>query len=77
MVKKRIENETSQERFKRIAEARANRVLEDLRLLGNCSNKRLYSYSEFDIKKIFNAIDGEIKKTKLMFENKKIKKIEL
>lgn len=77
MVKKKIADETNQERFKRIAETRANRVLDNLRLLGNCSNKRLYSYSETEVKKIFNAIDGELKIIKIMFENKKRKKIEL
>lgn len=55
------------ERFEKVAVARTNKVLNDLRLLGNCSNKNNYSYSERDIKKIFNAIETEIKKTKSKF----------
>lgn len=77
MVKEKIINETDEERFKRLAVARANRVLDDLRLLGNCSNRRLYRYSDSDVNKIFNIIDKEAKKIKLMFEKKKRRKIEL
>ena len=55
------------ERFEKVAVARTNKILDDLRLLGNCSNKNNYSYTEKDIKKIFNAIDSEIRKTKSKF----------
>ena len=55
------------ERFEKVAVARTNKVLNDLRLLGNCSNKNNYAYTEADIKKIFNAIENEIKKTKIKF----------
>ncbi len=77
MVKIRVEDESKREKFKRIASSRANRVLEDLRLLGNCSNTSSYSYNEEDVKKIFNAIDSEYRKIKLMFEKKRRRKIEL
>ena len=78
MVKLKVENETKQERFKRIATARTNRVLDDLRLLANCSNISAYGYSEQQIKKIFNTIEGELKTVKMMFnKNRTRKKIEL
>ena len=77
MVKELIENETKEEKFKRIASARANRILDDLRVLGNCSNRGLYSYTEVDVNKIFNAIEKEIKRVKFLFENKRKKKIVL
>ncbi len=35
---------------------------------GNCSNKRLYSYSQEDIDKIFLTISKQIKKVKSKFE---------
>jgi len=77
MVKERVENETKEQKFRRIASARANRILDDLRLLGNCSNKSAYAYSDNEINKIFSTIEKEIKRIKLMFENNKRKKIEL
>ena len=65
------------ERFKRIAESRTNKIIDQLRLLGNCSNKSNYQYSEEDIKKIFQAIESELKTTKAKFmsktENEKFK----
>ena len=60
-------NETKRERFVRIAEARTNKILEMMRLLGNCSSKGNYEYSEEDIKKIFGALERELKNTKNTF----------
>ena len=59
------------ERFKKVAVARTNRILNQLRLLGNCSNKNNYAYSDEEVKKIFNAIDNELKIAKSRFANSK------
>lgn len=61
------------ERFVRIAEKRTNKILEQLRLLGNCSNKNNYEYTDEDIKKIFNVIESELKNTKIRFASKQSK----
>lgn len=58
------------ERFIRIAERRTNNILEQLRLLGNCSNKNNYSYTEEEVKKIFSVIETEIKEVKAKFNSK-------
>ena len=58
------------ERFKRVAEGRTNRIIDQIRLLGNCSNKSNYEYSEEDIKKIFSAIESELKLTKAKYNTK-------
>lgn len=60
-------NETKRQRFVRLAEARTNKILEMMRLLGNCSSKANYDYTEEDIKKIFNALEKELKNTKNRF----------
>ena len=59
--------ETRRKRFKRIAGARTNKILDMLKLLGNCSNTGNYEYSENDVKKIFNAIEAEVKASKAKF----------
>jgi hypothetical protein len=64
------ENETKEQRFKRIASKRTENVLEAIRKLGNCSNKSIYGYSEQDISKIFSAVDSEIKRIKTIFSGK-------
>ncbi len=60
-------SETKRECFVRLAEARTNKILDMLRLLGNCSSKGNYDYTDEDVKKIFNAIEKEVKNTKNKF----------
>ena len=52
-----MKGETKEDRFKRIAERRVQRVLDSLRSLSQCSNKRMYSWDEEQLKKIWDAID--------------------
>lgn len=59
--------ETKRQRFVRLAEARTNKILEMMRLLGNCSSKSNYDYTDEDIKKIFTALERELKNTKNRF----------
>ncbi len=62
-----MDNESKRDRFVRIAEARTNKIIEMMRLLGNCSSKSNYEYSEEDVKQIFNALEKELKVTKNKF----------
>ena len=61
--------ETKNDRFVRIAEARINKIIDMIRLLGNCSNKASYDYSKEDVKKIFTAIENELKVAKAKFDS--------
>lgn len=61
------EQESRHERFKRIASKRTNDILEKIRILGNCSNKSSYEYTEEEINKIFSEIDKQLKLTKAKF----------
>ena len=47
-------------KFVELAEARVNRTLKDIRLIGNLANKSSYSYSEEDTKKIFRILQKEL-----------------
>jgi len=62
-----LNNETPAERFKRLATARTNAVFEKLRILGNCSNRQVYEYTEEDVERIFRAIERQVKETKSKF----------
>ena len=62
-------NETPEERFKRVAETRTNAVIDRLRLLGNCSNKRIYSYTEKDVEKIFSTINRQVREIRSKFNS--------
>ncbi len=61
--------ETKNERFIRIAENRTNRIIDLIRILGNCSNTANYEYTEEDIKKIFESIEKELKTVKKVFRD--------
>jgi hypothetical protein len=54
--------------FIRLAEARTQKLLKDLELLGNLSNRSNYSYSEDDVKVIFKAITKKMQDTELRFK---------
>ena len=62
--------ESKRERFKRIAENRTNKIINMIDLLGNCSNKNNYEYTDEDIKNIFSAIENSIKISKMTFVEK-------
>ena len=62
-------NEEKQEAFRRLATRRTNAVLDRLRILGHCANPHLYKYSEEDVKRIFKAIETELKAVKAKFQN--------
>ena len=56
--------ETKRDKFVRIAEARTNKIINMIQLLGNCSNQSLYEYSQKDVNKIFNTIQAELDEAK-------------
>lgn len=72
MVKPKVDGESKQGKFKRIASARTQRILEDLRLLGNCANTGTYQYSREDIHKIFSTVEKEVKRVKSLFDKPKV-----
>ena len=59
--------ESKRDKFVRVAESRTNKIIGMIKLLGNCSNKNTYEYSKEDVKKIFNAIEDELKIAKMRF----------
>ena len=62
-----MREESRHERFKRLAAKRTNDILEKIRILGNCSNKSSYEYTEEEINKIFTEVDKQLKLTKAKF----------
>jgi len=66
-----MKGETKEERFKRIAEKRVQRVLDSIRSLSQSSNKRMYNWNNEQLNKIWTSIDNELKKCKASFEDAK------
>lgn len=67
--------ESKEQKFVRIVEKRMGKLLKQFELLRNCSDKRVYMYSETQVNKILKKLDEELRLTKLTFQDYK-KKIE-
>lgn len=68
------EQETKREKFVRLAEARTNKIIDMIQLLGNCSNSNVYDYTQQDVDKIFAAIENEVREAKKKFNKTESKK---
>lgn len=65
-MKKKAE-ESKHDKFVRLAEARTNKIIDTLQLLGNCSNTSVYEYTEAEVEEIFQAIEQELQAAKKKF----------
>jgi len=58
------------ERFLRIASNRTNRIVDDFRLLGNCSNRNNYSYTKEEVNEMFREIERSLARCKEQYSDK-------
>lgn len=56
------------QKFVDLAEKRVSRVIKDIRLVGNLSNRSNYVFKDEQVKKIFAAIDAETRAARKRFE---------
>lgn len=54
-------------KFVELAEARVNRTIKDIQLIGNLSNRSAYSFTDEDVRKVFRAIQKELDAAKARF----------
>ena len=59
--------ETRPERFKRLAEARVNKLIAMIRLLGNLSNSLIYEYRPDQVAQIFSVLQSELNRARNRF----------
>ncbi len=55
-------------RFEKVASKRVQKIIDLLRLLGNCSNRNNYEYSEKDVELMFREINKILKETKVLYD---------
>ena len=63
-------NENKSDKFIRIAERRTNKILSDISLLGNLSNRLNYKYTTEQTDQIFSAIETQLQAVKEKFYSK-------
>ena len=47
-------------KFISLAEARVNKLIKSIKLIGNLSNKSSYAYTDTEVKQMFKAIQEEL-----------------
>lgn len=55
------------QKFVDLAEARVNKALKDIQLIGNLSNKAAYEFADADLKKIFSTLQKALDSAKSKF----------
>ena len=59
--------ESKSDRFVRLAEARVNKLIKMIRLLGNCSMKCNYEFTEDQVSQIFSTLNDELYKARAKY----------
>ena len=65
--------ETKKQRFDKVSVARTQKIIDMIRLLGNCSNKNNYSYDEKDAMMLFQQIENALDDARACFNFSKTK----
>jgi DNA polymerase IIIc chi subunit len=63
------ENETKRNKFVRLAEARINKALDQLKLISNLSDRSTYEFTDDDVIKIFTCLEKELKTARSRFSS--------
>lgn len=60
---------TRRNRFTKVATNRVQRIIDCLKLLQNCSNRKNYEYDSEDVNHMFEEISKALKETKAIYMN--------
>ena len=62
-----VSKENKEDRFRRLAEVRVNKIIAMIRLLGNLSSRSIYAYTLEQVEQIFTALQLELTRAKTRF----------
>jgi len=62
-----VKKVTKRERFEKVASNRVQKIIDYISLLGNCSNRNNYEYSDDDVRKMFSVIKDQLKNSEALF----------
>ena len=60
--------ESKNERFRRLATTRGDRLIREISLLGSLSNRKNYEYNAEEVDRLFEPIEMEIKAVRALFD---------
>jgi len=60
--------ESKNERFRRLAKARGDRLIREISLLGNLANRKNYEYNQEEVAILFEPIIRELEEVRTLFD---------
>jgi hypothetical protein len=63
-----VSDETRNERFRRLAATRGDRLIREISLLGNLANQKNYEYSPTEVEELFGPIEEELREVRALFD---------
>ena len=60
--------ESRNDRFRRLAASRGDRLIREISLLGNLANRKNYEYSSAEVDALFRPIEAELREVRAMFD---------
>jgi hypothetical protein len=69
--------ESKHDRFVRVVERRTNESLDRIRVLGNCSNRNTYSYTDEEVTAVFLELERALKTARTRFQQPQRKRFRL
>lgn len=61
-------DETHNERFRRLAATRGDRLIREISLLGNLANRKNYEYTHEEVEALFRPVEAELKEVRALFD---------
>lgn len=61
-------DETRNERFRRLAATRGDRLIREISLLGNLANRKNYEYTAEEVEALFRPIESELREVRALFD---------
>ena len=61
-------DETRNERFRRLAATRGDRLIREISLLGNLANRKNYDYPPEEVDELFRPIEVELQEVRALFD---------
>jgi hypothetical protein len=60
--------ESKNDRFRRLAASRGDRLIREIALLGNLSNRKNYEFSPAEVDELFAPIERELREVRAQFD---------
>jgi hypothetical protein len=63
-----VADESRNQRFRRLATTRGDRLIREISLLGNLANRKNYEYSPDEVEQLFRPIETELSEVRALFD---------